>query len=92
MTIHLTHHAAIRSHQRAIPPMLVDLLLQFGTNEPAGKGATKVFFDKAARKRVQAYAGPLAGLLNEHLDVYVVLGNDNQVITTAHLTERIRRH
>ena len=72
--------------------MLVDLLLLLGTNEPAGNGATKVFFDKAARRRVKAYAGPLASLLNEYLDVYAVVGTDDQVITTAHLTERIRRH
>lgn len=90
--MHMSHHAIVRGQQRAISPMLVDLLLQFGTNEPAGGGATKVFFDKAARRRVKAYAGPLAGLLNEYLDVYAVVGTDNQVITTAHLTERIRRH
>ena len=88
----MSQHAAMRSQQRAIPPILVDLLLQFGTNEPAGSGATKIFFDKAARRRVKAYAGPLAGLFNEHLDVYAVVGTDNQVITTAHLTERVRRH
>lgn len=90
--MNMSHHATIRSQQRAIPPILVDLLLQFGTDEPAGNGATKMFFDKAARRRVKAYAGHLAGLLNEYLDVYAVVGTDNQVITTAHLTERIRRH
>lgn len=90
--MNMSHHATVRSQQRAIPPLLIDLLLQFGTNEPAGKGATKVFFDKAARRRVKSYAGHLASLLNEYLDVYAVVGTDDQVITTAHLTERIRRH
>lgn len=88
----MSQHAAIRSQQRAIPPMLVDLLLQFGTSQPAGDGASKLYFDKAARRRVQSYAGPLAGLLNEHLDVYAVVSSESKVITTAHLTERIRRH
>lgn len=88
----MSQHAAIRSQQRAIPAMVVDLLLQFGTNEPAGGGATKLFFDKAARRRVKSYAGPLAGMLGEHLNVYAVVGPDDKVITTAHLTERIRRH
>jgi len=85
-------HASIRSQQRAISPMLVDLLIQFGTSEPAGDGASKVFFDKAARRRVKTYAGPLAGILNEHLDVYAVISSESEIITTAHLTERIRRH
>jgi len=88
----MTHHARLRSQQRGIPPILLDLLRQFGRSEPAGGGATKMFFDKAARRRLQAYAGPLAGHLNQHLDVYVVVGPDDQVITTAHRTERIRRH
>lgn len=92
MDMLVTRHAAVRQQQRAISPMLIDLLLQFGSNEPAGDGATKVFFDKTARRRVRAYAGPLASLLGEHLDIYAVVGADNRIITTAHLTERIRRH
>jgi hypothetical protein len=87
-----SQHTSIRSQQRGIPPMLIDLLLQFGANEPAGDGASKVFFDKAARRRVKAYAGQLAGLLDEHLDVYAVVGADNTVVTVAHRIERIRRH
>lgn len=87
-----SHHAEVRSQQRGIPPILIDLLLEFGVIEPAGSGATKVFFDKRARRRVQSYAGHLAGVLDEHLDVYAVVSSDNEVITVAHRTERIRRH
>lgn len=90
--MNMTNHASIRSQQRAISPMVVDLLLQFGTSEPAGDGASKVFFDKAARRRIQKYAGPLASILNEYLDVYAVVASDSRIITTAHLTHRIRRH
>ena len=90
--MHMSQHAAIRSQQRAISQMQVDLLMQFGTSQPAGEGASKLFFDKAARRRIRAYAGPLAGLLNEFLDVYVVVSADDNVITAAHLIERIRRH
>ena len=61
----LTKHARIRSQQRVIPPLMVDLLLQWGTTEKVAGGATKVFFDKASRRRVQAYAGPIASLLEE---------------------------
>jgi hypothetical protein len=88
----MSHHASVRCQQRAIPPMLIDLLLQFGKSEPAGGGASKMYFDKAARRRVKSYAGQLAGFLDEHLDVYAVVGTDNQIITAAHLIERIHRH
>ncbi len=87
-----TQHANIRSQQRGIPPLVLDLLRQFGSHEPAGGGASKVFFDKQGRRKVQAYAGPLAPLLNEHLDFYAVIGSNDQVITVGHRLDRIRRH
>ena len=90
--MNLTRHAKVRSQQRAIPPILIDLLLQFGKAEPAGGGASRFFFDKVSRRRVKAYAGTLSSLLDDHLDVYAVVGPDNQVITTAHRTERFFHH
>lgn len=86
-----SRHASERSQQRAIPEMMIDLLLQFGSSESAGSGAKKMFFDKPSRKRVKAYAGPLAGFLEEHLDVYVVVSSDMNIITVGHRTERITR-
>lgn len=88
----LTGHAQIRSQQRAIPGLVIDLLLQFGASENAGDGASKMFFDKAARRRVHVYAGALAPLLTEHLDLYAVVAANNKVITVGHRLERIRRH
>ena len=90
--MHLTKHARTRSQQRAIPPMLIDLLLQFGSSERAGTGVSKVFFDKASRRKVKAYAGTLARILDDHLDVYAVVSDDLQVITTGHRTERFTSH
>jgi hypothetical protein len=88
----LTEHARLRCHHRAIPPMIVDLLLQFGACERAGAGVEKRYFDKAARRRLEAYAGPVSKMLNEHLDVYIVVAADNTVITAAHRLDRIQRH
>ncbi len=88
----MTKHAQIRSQQRGIPPVMVDLLLQFGATESAGDGANKMFFDKSARRKVESYFGPLAPLINKHLDMYAVVGADDQIITVGHRLERIRRH
>ena len=88
----LTRHARIRSQQRAIPGLVIDLLLQFGASENAVDGASKLFFDKAARRRVHTYAGSLAPLLDQHFDLYAVVGSDSTVITIGHRLERIRRH
>lgn len=89
--MNLTRHAEVRGRQRAIPPLAIDLLVNFGTEVPAPGGATKVFFDKPARRRLAAYAGPLSGLLNEHLNLYAVLGDQRQVITVGHRIDRVRR-
>lgn len=88
----LTQHASARSQQRGIPPLLIDLLLQFGTTARAPGGAEKVYFDKSARKRIQTYAGPLAGLLERHLDIYAVIGDGYRVVTISHRHERIKRY
>lgn len=90
--MNLSNHAAVRSQQRAIPPLMIDLLLQFGASEKAGDGASKRYFDKAARRRLQAYAGSLSSVLQQHLDLYAVVAADDTVITVAHRMDRIRRN
>ena len=88
----MSQHAQVRSQQRAIPPMVIDLLAQFGKSEPAGDGASMLFFDKTARRKLKAYAGPLAYLLAPHLDVFAVFAANETLITVGHRHERIRRH
>lgn len=88
----LSKHASTRSQQRAIPPLMIDLLMQFGTRQRAGDGTSRLFFDKASRRQVKAYAGQLARVLDEHLDLYAIVADDDKVITVAHRVDRIRRH
>jgi hypothetical protein len=88
----MTLHASKRAQQRCISPILLSLLMDFGKREPAGDGVSKMYFDKAARRRVKAYVGPVARQIDEFMNVYAVVGSDGQIITAAHLTERVRRH
>lgn len=87
-----TRHAVLRMQQRAIPQLLVDLLMQFGARYPAGDGTTKVFLDKSARRKLGAYAGALSALLDRHLDIYLVVADDERVVTVCHRYERVRRN
>lgn len=89
--MNMSKHARTRAQQRAIPQMVVDLLLQFGRSEPAGDGTHKLFIDKSGRRRIKAYAGAMAGVLDAHLNVYAVISGDQQVVTVAHRLERIKR-
>ena len=86
----MSRHATTRCQQRCVPPLVVDLLLEFGAEQAAPGGARKYFFDKGARRRLTAYAGTLARMLDEHLDVYAVVADGN-VITVAYRNERIVR-
>lgn len=86
----LTKHASIRQQQRSIPPMIIDLLRDYGACENTGDGTTKYYFDKRSKRELKTYAGQLSGLLGEHLNCYVVVCPKGHVVTVAHRTERIR--
>jgi hypothetical protein len=90
-TLEMTRHAECRSQQRGIPPIAVDLLLQFGRREQAGDGACRVFLDKSSRKKLRAYVGPLVSALDTHLDIYAIVASDERVITVAHRLELLQR-
>lgn len=88
----MSRHAKTRCQQRSIPPMFVDLLLRFGVTERAPGKADKVFLNKAARKQIKAYAGPLASQIDQHLDIYAIVSEEGSVVTIGHRKERVRRH
>lgn len=87
----MTKHAEIRSKQRGISPLMIDLLLKFGEEEPAGGGARKVYLNKPARRKLHAYAGALAPLIDQHLDIYAVVSHDYQIVTVGHRYEHTQR-
>ncbi|CAG9172439.1 hypothetical protein LMG23992_02233 [Cupriavidus laharis] len=86
----LTAHSAIRSQQRGVPPLVIDLLDQFGARRPNARGTEILFFDRRARTRVLAYAGGLIGRLSEYLDAYAIVA-DGTLITVGCRYKRIRQ-
>jgi hypothetical protein len=90
--MNMTKHAKKRQQQRGIPAIVVDLLLDYGTEVKAlGQGTKKCYFDKQARRRLRVYAGHLAPLFEEYLDCYIVISDDRSVITVAPLIKRVQR-
>ena len=86
-----TAHASIRCQQRGVPPLVVDLLLQFGRREHDHSGAEIVYFDRRSKKRIESYAGGLISKLSEHLDSYAVLA-DGEIVTVGIRFKRINHH
>lgn len=85
-----TQHSQIRAQQRGVPPLIIDLLMQFGAREPAGNGAETIYFDKRAKKQLQTYSGGLMSKLSGELDVYAIVAN-NKVVTVGPRYQRINR-
>jgi hypothetical protein len=74
-------------------PLLIDLLERFGSSMACGRGAERLFFDKAARKRLKQHFGGDRGLkvVERWLRTYVVVGNDGRIVTVAQQCRRFRR-
>lgn len=78
----MTMHAQSRSQQRGVPPIIVDLLIQFGKRISSGDGTEICYFDRRARKHVHGYVGGLISRLNEQLDSYAVV-TSGKVVTVG---------
>jgi hypothetical protein len=87
----MSKHAQIRCQQRGIPPLIRQWLQEYGS-EAQSHGATKRYFDHAAKRRLSAAVGPqvldrLGSLLNTYL-----VETDETVVTAGIRTRRIKRH
>ena len=80
----LSRHAEERLQQRAIPPFVVDLLERCGSTMRSG-GADLLFFDKAAKKRLQRHLGGARSLrvVEKWLGVYAVFSDNGHVVTVG---------
>ncbi len=92
MNSDIARHAHARLQQRAIPPMVVELLERFGSTMRCGD-AERVFFDRKALKRIRHYLGGDRGLtaIERWLNVYVIIADNGRVVTAAHKTGRFVR-
>jgi hypothetical protein len=89
----VSRHAQSRLQQRSIPADAVEFLHQFGAVHRS-YGAERIFFDKAARKRLEVHVGGKRGLrpYERYLNIYMVISDDGLLITAGHRTRRFQRH
>lgn len=84
----LTRHASTRSVQRGIPPLVIDWVMSYG-EVARSRGANTYFLTKRTRKNLEKDIGSiLYKRVSDLLDIYVVVGEQSRIITTAH---RLRR-
>jgi len=90
--MNMTYHAAIRSQQRGIPPLVMQWLDQFGEECYDGHGAIIRFFSRTSRRKMEReFGSDLVSKLSQYFNAYKVENHDGTVITTGHLTKRIKR-
>ncbi|MBA1148272.1 hypothetical protein H0Z60_14545 [Ectothiorhodospiraceae bacterium WFHF3C12] len=83
-------HASVRSQQRGIPPLVVDLIVRFG--RVRHEGDERVFFlDKKGKRQAAGYTGGLLRKDDGKLDAFVVTDTADQVITVGHLYQKKMR-
>jgi len=87
-----TRHASVRAQQRGIPPLIDQLLDQYGEEEYDGHGGVVLYLNKASIRRMERDLGrrPVARLA-EWLDAYKVRSKDGHTITIGHRTRRVWR-
>ena len=82
--MNLTNHARKRMQQRAIPAEFIELLTCFGVQISSRDGVDKLALPYREAKQLHRRIKTLANCFDQLMDGYVVLTEDNTVITTFH--------
>lgn len=84
-TYFYSHHANIRRQQRTIPPMIAEIIIEYGESRDAGEGAQKFALTKKSMRALRQFAGrELAKAIEPYRNrnAYVV-ASSGRIITVA---------
>jgi len=88
----LSSHASKRMQQRAIHPLMIDLLYRYG-RERHQNGATVLFLDSRARNQALRALEEVTQRFEKLSDTYLVESEDDgTVITIGHRDKRLRNY
>ena len=89
----LTRHALVRMQQRGIPPIALEVLLDFGREAHDHRGCRVVRFDMLSRRRAEMELGrERYRRIERWLGAYAVVGPDDAVLTVGHRRRRLGEH
>ena len=88
--MNLSHHAEARARQRGIPPVAIDLVLDYGSIE-FHRGREVFRLDKKGLRKARQYLGKMNdGYSSVLKDIYVVVDGET-VVTVARTNGHFRR-
>jgi hypothetical protein len=82
-TAKFTRHAQARSKQRALPPILVDLLMHYGQSRNR-KGADVLEFSRETEQWLRQQLAQTLAHWDSRRNVYAVLGDGGSILTIGH--------
>lgn len=87
-----TAHATARAQQRGIPPLIEQLLDQYGDEEYDGHGVVTLYLSKKSIRKMEHDLGrrPVSRL-SSWFDAYKVQDGEGRTITVGHRTRHIKR-
>lgn len=85
----LTLHATIRSAQRSVPLEIVEAIYWYGHEEQAPGRATLLALDPDAIRLAAEDYPHLRGKLERYRNAYLVLSDDQRIITVARRARRL---
>jgi hypothetical protein len=89
--MNLSNHASERCHQRGIPPVAIDVVLDFGAVE-FHRGREIFSLDKKGLRKAKHYLGKLnESYLAVLKDIYVVVSGET-VVTVSRKTGHLKRN
>ena len=86
-----SRHAQIRMQQRAIPPVIVEWILDYGC-DMRHHGASVHFLDQEARDKLKReIGGKRYAQVENRLNAYVVVSDDSRILTVGWRYRRFKR-
>ncbi len=81
---HISSHASRRIQKRSVPPIVLDWLHDYGSEQYDGRGAVIRYFDRAAKARLEQVCGHRFVQANKkYLAVYMVEDTAGQSLITV---------
>lgn len=84
-----TLHATVRSAQRSVPLEIVEAIYWYGHEEQAPGKTTRLSLDPDAIHLAAEDFPHLRGKLERYRSAYLVLGDDQRIITVARRSRRL---
>lgn len=89
----ITEHAATRVRQRGVDPVVLDVLLAYGTGVHDHLGAEILVFDRKAFRRMErTLDAALVRRAESSRGLYAVRSMDGAVVTVGHRTRKLKRN